>query len=146
MYLGTFGRVIDDKNRVIIPPKMRSQLGSSFYITISEDQTLELRSESEFANFLGKIEQNNALDPLVKAYKRYVLGNTLNAEIDKIGRFTFNEKHLLAAAIKKEVVFVGIGSSIELWSKENYDAMQEKQNSTSLEELTKAMLKKGIKL
>lgn len=146
MYLGTFTRLIDDKNRVIIPPKMRSKLGSSFYITISEENCLEIRDEEEFSKFLGKIEQNNALDPLVKAYKRLIMGNTLSVEIDKIGRFTFNEKHFHAAAIKKEVVFVGIGSSIEIWSKENYDAMQEKQNSTSLDQLTKEMLKKGIKL
>lgn len=148
MHLGTYSRVIDDKNRVIIPPKMREKLGSSIFVTVSEDNVLEIRGKQEFSAFLGKIEQNNTLDPLVKAFKRLVLGNTINSSLDKIGRFTFDEKHFQTAAIKKEVVFVGVGSCIEVWSKENYDATQEKlkNENSSLAELSKKMLEKGFKL
>ncbi|MGL4343272.1 MAG: division/cell wall cluster transcriptional repressor MraZ [Metamycoplasmataceae bacterium] len=147
MFLGTYSRLIDDKNRVIIPPKMRDQLGSSFYITISSEKNLELRSKEEFQKFLNKIEENNSLDPLVKKFKRLILGNTLEIELDKIGRFTFNELHFKTAAIKKEVVFVGVGSIIELWSKENYDTYYAQfEQEDSLSDLSAEMFKKGIKL
>ncbi|MDK2819337.1 MAG: division/cell wall cluster transcriptional repressor MraZ [Mycoplasmataceae bacterium] len=147
MFLGTYMRSIDSKNRAIIPPKLRENLGHFFYITIGADKNLELRSKTQFEDFLNRIQSNNAIDPLIKKYNRYILGNTVEVELDKIGRFTITEQHLIPTAIKNDVVFVGVGSHIEMWSNENYTKSQKDfEDEDYLSSLTQEMYKKGIKL
>lgn len=147
MFLGTYIRNTDSKNRVIIPPKLREELGQVFYITIGADKNLEIRSKSQFEEFSNRIQSNNAIDPLIKKYMRYILGNTIEVELDKIGRFTISEQHLTPSAIKNEVVFVGVGSHIEMWSSENYaNSQKEFEDEDYLLSLTTEMFKKGIKL
>ncbi|MGL6124880.1 MAG: division/cell wall cluster transcriptional repressor MraZ [Metamycoplasmataceae bacterium] len=147
MFLGTYFRCIDSKNRAIIPPKMREELGNVFYITIGADKNLELRSKSQFEEFAQRIQSNNAIDPLIKKYNRYILGNTIEVELDKIGRFTITEQHLIPTAIKTDIVFVGVGSHIEMWSSENYAKSQKDlEDEDYLTSLTTEMFKKGIKL
>ncbi|MGL5732827.1 MAG: division/cell wall cluster transcriptional repressor MraZ [Metamycoplasmataceae bacterium] len=147
MFLGTYFRSIDSKNRAVIPPKMREELGNVFYITIGADKNLELRSKSQFEDFARRIQSNNAIDPLIKKYNRYILGNTVEVELDKIGRFTISEQHLAPTAIKNEIVFVGVGSHIEMWSNDNYAKSQKDlEDEDYLSSLTEEMFKKGIKL
>ncbi|MGL5617646.1 MAG: division/cell wall cluster transcriptional repressor MraZ [Metamycoplasmataceae bacterium] len=147
MFLGTYFRSIDSKNRAVIPPKMREELGNAFYITIGAGKNLELWSKSQFEDFVKRIQSNNAIDPLIKKYIRYILGNTLEVELDKIGRFIISEQHLVPTAIKNEIVFVGVGSHIEMWSNENYSNSQKDfEDEDYLSSLTNEMFKKGIKL
>ncbi len=147
MFLGTYIRNIDSKNRVIIPPKLREELGQVFYITIGADKNLEIRSKSQFEEFANRIQSNNAIDPLIKKYTRYILGNTVEVELDKIGRFTISEQHLAPSAIKNEVVFIGVGSVIQMWSNENYiNSQKEFEDEDYLSSLTTKMFEKGIKL
>ena len=147
MFLGTYLRVVDSKNRAIIPPKLREELGQIFYITIGADKNLELRSKTQFQDFAQRIQSNNSIDPLIKKYNRYILGNTVEVELDKIGRFTITEQHLLPSSIKNDVVFVGVGSHIEMWSNENYIKSQKDfEDEDYLSSLTNEMYKKGIKL
>ncbi len=147
MFLGTYLRNIDSKNRAIVPPKLREELGQVFYITFGADKNLELRSKSQFEDFAQRIQSNNAIDPLIKKYNRYILGNTVEVELDKIGRFTITEQHLLPASIKNEVVFVGVGSHVEMWSSENYaNSQKDFEDEDYLSSLTTEMYKKGIKL
>ncbi|MGL5590488.1 MAG: division/cell wall cluster transcriptional repressor MraZ [Metamycoplasmataceae bacterium] len=147
MFLGTYFRSIDSKNRVVIPPKMREELGNVFYITEGEDKNLELRSKSQFEEFATRIQSNNMIDPSIKKYTRKIFSCTVEVELDKIGRFTISEQHLTPTAIKNEIVFVGVGSHIEMWSKETYTKSQKDlEDEDYLSSLTNEMFKKGIKL
>ncbi|WP_228846920.1 MraZ N-terminal domain-containing protein [Metamycoplasma hominis] len=47
---GKYYRQIDDKNRVVVPPKLLQELGKEFYITIGIDKNLVLRTVSSFKN------------------------------------------------------------------------------------------------
>ena len=45
---GNFNRNLDDKNRVIVPAKLRSQLGNVCFLTQDLYNVLSLRSEVDF--------------------------------------------------------------------------------------------------
>ena len=47
---GNFNRNLDDKNRVIVPAKLRLQLGNVCYITQDLDNVISLRSVADFGN------------------------------------------------------------------------------------------------
>ena len=72
MFIGQFERSIDSKNRVVLPPSFKNDLGNIFYLTISSGKKLEIRNVQEFENFVDKIDQNNQLDPNIQKYKRFI--------------------------------------------------------------------------
>lgn len=147
MYTGQFERSIDSKNRVILPPNIKDALGTIFYLTIASEKKLEIRPIEEFEKFINKIDENNQLDPIVQKYKRFILSSTIKVETDKLGRFLIPTKFLEAAAVKKNIVFVGMGRIIELWSpKILANQQKEFEDEDFINDITKKMLEKGFKL
>ena len=147
MFIGQFERSIDSKNRVVLPPSFKNDLGNIFYITISSGKKLEIRNVQEFENFVDKIDQNNQLDPNIQKYKRFILARTIKVETDKLGRFLIPENFLKAIAIKKTISFVGMGRIIEIWASENLEMqLDELENDSTIDDLAAEMLKKGYKL
>lgn len=147
MFTGQFERSIDAKNRVILPPNIKNQLGNIFYLTIASEKKLEIRPVSEFENFVNKIDQNNQLDPVVQKYKRFVMASSIKVETDKLGRFLVPEKFIAAAAIQTTVTFVGMGSIIEIWATENLaKQLDEFADEEFINDITQQMLEKGFKL
>ncbi len=147
MFIGQFERSIDSKNRVVLPPSFKNDLGNIFYLTISSGKKLEIRNVQEFENFVDKIDQNNQLDPNIQKYKRFILARTIKVETDKLGRFLIPENFLRAIAIKKTISFVGMGRIIEIWASENLEMqLEELENDSTIDDLASEMLKKGYKL
>ena len=147
MFIGQFERSIDSKNRVVLPPCFKNDLGNIFYLTISSGKKLEIRNVQEFENFVDKIDQNNQLDPNIQKYKRFILARTIKVETDKLGRFLIPENFLKAIAIKKTISFVGMGRIIEIWASENLEMqLDELENDSTIDDLAAEMLKKGYKL
>ena len=147
MFIGQFERSIDSKNRVVLPPSFKNDLGNIFYLTISSGKKLEIRNIQEFENFVDKIDQNNQLDPNIQKYKRFILARTIKVETDKLGRFLIPENFLKAIAIRKTISFVGMGRIIEIWASENLEMqLDELENDSTIDDLAAEMLKKGYKL
>lgn len=147
MFVGQFERSVDSKNRVILPPSIKEQLGNIFYLTIASEQKLEIRPIDEFEKFVNKIDENNQLDPIVQKYKRFIMSSTIKIETDKLGRFLVPERFCNAAAVKTTITFVGMGSIIELWATEILAKQQKEfENEEFIDEITQKMLEKGFKL
>lgn len=45
---GNYTRTLDDKKRVMLPAKLRDQVGSHFYISLGPDGVFEIRDSSSF--------------------------------------------------------------------------------------------------
>lgn len=144
---GNYSRSLDEKNRVMIPAKHREVLGETFYVTYGPDQILELRDEKSFSVFRDKLLGTNMLNANARKFARLVLGNTIEATTDKQGRIVIPDNFLKLAKLTKEIVFVGVGNKIELWSKEAYDELQNDfSGAGSLDDLAAQLLKDGVEL
>lgn len=143
---GKYYRQIDDKNRVVVPPKLLQELGKEFYITIGIDKNLVLRTVSEFQKMKTKLEEGNTLNKNVRDFIRYIFGNTEVVSPDKNNRIMI-PKHLLnKAAIDKEVVFLGTGYTCELFAKEVYDEQESYyENDDNVNDLAQKLFEAGVK-
>jgi MraZ protein len=61
----------------------------------------------------------------VRDTKRYLLGGATEIELDKQGRFVIPDYLMSHAKIETEIVFLGVGEWVELWSKAQWDAKSE---------------------
>ena len=144
---GKFNRNLDDKNRIVIPTKILKELGDVFYISLSLDNSLVIRSAAEFTKFKTRISENSMLDKEFRNLTRIIVANTEELSPDKLGRVTMPKYLLEKITIKKDVVFIGNGNYCELFAKEVYDNFEKTyENEENLDKLADKLALKGIKL
>ena len=57
MFIGEYSHTIDNKGRLIIPSKLRNQLGLNFIITKGLDGCLFIYSNNEWNNVINKYKE-----------------------------------------------------------------------------------------
>ncbi len=133
-YVGEYRHTLDAKNRVFIPAKHRELLGDSFYITRKTEQCLAIYSEAEWDKLSDKL---NALpDSVVGIAKQFLFSKTISASSDSQGRVVIPTELLQYAGIEKNVVIIGVGDHVQIWSEPIWT---EKNNNIDMDKL-RAML------
>ena len=119
--MGTYYNSIDAKNRIIVPSKQRDDLGGRCVLTKGLDTCLYIYTMSDWELQLEKIEKLPESVPEIRAFKRSFFGNAVECELDKQGRIVVPATLVEYARIRKDLVTVGTGKKIEIWSKELWD-------------------------
>ena len=118
MFLGTFEHVIDNKNRLRIPPKFRKDMQSGMVISKGNDGCLFLLPQEEFDLILSKVRNLPLFDSTAQLPLRLLFSSASMVEEDNQGRFLLPNTLKTFAKINKKILFVGVGTRIEIWSKE----------------------------
>lgn len=119
--IGNFKNNLDEKNRVLIPAKLRVSNDGSFYISPGLDKALTLRSEKEYKTWSKSFLELPTNKKDVRKIQRAILGNTYKLKIDKIGRINIPPSLLEMSEIKQEIVFIGLGKRIEIFAVKVWD-------------------------
>lgn len=122
MLVGTVYNSIDDKCRMIVPSKMRGDLGTRCILTKGLDRCLYIYPMEEWERQMEKIGQLPKSDPKVRAFIRHYYGNACECEFDKQGRIGIPQELKAYAGIDKELVTMGAMDKIEIWSRESWDS------------------------
>ena len=138
MLMGEFHHNIDDKGRLIIPSKFRSELGERFIITRGLDKCLFIYSLNEWNKIIDKLSTLQFTKKNVRAFERAFIGGASTIEFDRQGRINITSPLVHYANINKECVIIGVNERLEIWSKEEFDNYM-KANEESLEEITEGL-------
>lgn len=139
-FRGQYWHNFDQKNRLFIPSKFRGLLGESLTISmpISGEKCLYLYPTEEWLALVNRIKET-ATGSKLTTIQRLIYLNSDDIEQDKQGRITIKQNFCEFAGLDKEVFILGAGTRIELWNKENFDAMlarAEQDGLFNLEELS----------
>lgn len=132
MLAGKYTHSLDSKNRIIIPSKIKDQLGETITIMRGSDRCLTLYSAEEWENYANKISELPKTE--VRALTRYLYSNSMEVQPDSQGRVTLTPEMLAFAGITKNVITVGCGKYAEVWAQEVWDENdigQEPENFTA---------------
>ena len=121
MFMGTTYNSIDEKNRMIVPSKLRAELGTHCVLTCGLDKCLYIYTISDWKNQKEKIAKLPESNPKVRAFVRYFFANAVECEFDKQGRIVIPQELKSYAGIEKDLVTMGAMSKIEVWSKEVWE-------------------------
>ena len=118
--MGEFHHNIDEKGRLIIPSKIRSELGEKFIITRGLDKCLFVYPLCEWENVIQKYrELPNTKE--ARNFMRFFLSGASECEFDKQGRINIAVPLVNYASLKHECVIIGVNERLEIWSKELWD-------------------------
>lgn len=141
MFKGEYNHTIDAKGRLIVPSKFREQLGDEFVVTKGLDGCLFVYDNSEWSRFEEKLRALPLTNANARKFTRFFLAGASDCEVDKQGRILLPAVLREFAGLEKEVVFVGVGSRIEIWNKATW---LEKSVYDDMEEIAENMEGLGI--
>lgn len=121
MFMGEYNHTIDAKGRIIVPAKFRESLGDEFVVTLGLDGCLFVYPNDEWMNFVTELKALPG-NKDARQLQRYFMAGAANLEVDKQGRILIPSKLREHAGLDKDVIFVGVLSKIEVWSKERWES------------------------
>lgn len=148
--LGNVRHQLDEKDRMRIPAKYRESLGSVSYILPGRKVDgnhccLYIIPYDKFEKVLAKLESDELYsgDEKLDAATT-ILGASEELTEDGQGRVRLSKEFCSCASIEKDVVFVGKGTYLELWSAEVWDERYSILNKSNLDKVLDNLKKHGV--
>lgn len=141
MLIGEYEHSLDAKGRLIMPAKLRDDIGEKFIITKGLDGCLFAFSTAEWKKFEEKLSTLPISNKDARAFSRFFFAGAMDCEIDKQGRFLISSNLREFAGLTKDVVIIGMNSRVEIWSKEKWNECDE---NISADEIAEKMEMLGI--
>ncbi|MBI3298524.1 MAG: division/cell wall cluster transcriptional repressor MraZ [Elusimicrobia bacterium] len=144
--IGKYDYTLDDKNRLVVPPKFRKLLeqekGSHFFLAKNVDGCLSLFLPSQWEGHLMKFDeaaktQKNAT--AIRAAKRDLFNTAEEALVDEQGRILVPESLKEQAHLRKDVIVAGAGDKAEIWDAQRYERHMAKQAKPAFEKVAKEL-------
>lgn len=143
MLIGEYEHSLDAKGRLIMPAKLREDMGEKFILTTGLDGCLFGFSMSEWEKFEDKLKALPITNKNARNFVRFFLSGATECELDKQGRFLIAGKLREVASLDKDVTIIGTGTRIEIWNKEKWEEHISEEN-LSIEEIEQNMQELGI--
>ena len=141
MLMGEYSHSLDTKGRLIMPAKLRQDIGDKFILTKGLDGCLFAFSQTEWNNFEEKLKGLPLSDKNARNFVRFFLSGATECEIDKQGRFLIPTNLRISANLEKDAIIIGVGTRIEIWNKETW---QKCDDNISADEIAQNMTMLGI--
>lgn len=130
LFLSTYANKVDKKGRVSVPASFRSALASeNFSGIVAYASFIHPCIEACGMRRMEALFQTiDTLDPFSEerdAFATTVLGGSMQLPFDGEGRVVLPELLIQKAGIQEEVVFVGKGSTFEMWNRARFDTHAE---------------------
>ena len=121
MFFGSFAHSLDEKGRLMIPRKMREELGFKVYIMKGFDGSLSIYTVERYQKLVEEFNKLPFNQQRNRDYLRVQFASTYEMDVDKLGRLQLPTALLNKFNISRNVIVLGIGDHIELWDAKKYE-------------------------
>ena len=123
--IGKYPAKLDDKNRLFVPAKLRSELGQEFFVTLGVNCGHRCLTVYTAQDFQTLTENYNAL-PISQrsAATSLIFMNAAECSPDKQFRFSLTQFLLNYAGIKRDVMIVGRAGLAEICDADEFAAFE----------------------
>ena len=120
MLIGEFTHSIDEKGRVSLPSKFKTEMGSRVILSRGMENTISVYTEESWKEMNEKLSQLSITKEADRKFKRFMLSGE-EFDLDKQGRIRIPDFLKEYAGIEKKLVWVGLGDKAEIWSEERWN-------------------------
>ena len=121
MFIGEYKHNIDEKGRLAIPVKFRSDLAKGAVVTRGLDTSLFLFPMEEWDKLAQKLANLPLGQSNSRAIARLMLAGAMDVEMDKQGRVVIPEYLRKYAGMKKQIVLAGLYNRLEIWEQSKWE-------------------------
>lgn len=116
VFLGSHNHNLDTKGRLAIPAKFRDELAGGLVLTRGFDRCIALYPMAAWETLAQRINELSIADTDVRQFRRMVFSEAVDVPLDSQGRILVPAPLRTFAGIEREVVVIGVHSSVEIWS------------------------------
>ena len=131
MFIGEYSHTIDDKGRLAIPVKFRTELKKGAVVTRGIDNCLFVYTKAEWSKLAEKLATLPISQANSRAFARLMLAGASELEPDKQGRALVPEYLRKFASLGKNVVVAGLYNRLEIWDESKWSAYKNATESES---------------
>ncbi|MEK9183390.1 MAG: division/cell wall cluster transcriptional repressor MraZ [Patescibacteria group bacterium] len=143
MFIGEYSHTIDDKSRLAIPNKFRTDLTKGAIITRSPDKCLFVYTKAEGQKLAEKVANLPFSQSSTRAFARLMLAGATEVTLDKQGRIILPEYLKKFAGLKKQVIVAGLYNRLEIWDESTWTKYKQSTEKNS-EEIAERMGELGV--
>lgn len=135
MITGEFRNLVDEKGRLMIPARIRTEIsGNALILTRGIDTCLWLFPPEEWTTISDNLmDSTSPFSSRARLIQRRIIAPAQEVEMDKAGRINIPPSLREYAGLKKEAVILGIKKYLEIWDEEMY-AHYWKENESVFQE------------
>ncbi len=124
MITGEFRYSLDEKNRLLIPSRIRVEIpGNSVILTRGVEQCLWLFTHEEWKKVCQSLIGSTSLfQEKARLMQRRIVAPAQETEVDRTGRIIIPPTLREFAGLKKECIILGIQTYLEIWDEASYAA------------------------
>ena len=134
MLLGEYHHNIDDKGRLVIPTKLREDLGEEFILTRGIEKCLYVYSKAEWNKLVSKLDTLLFTKKVTRTYERLFYSGATACEFDKSGRISITSPLVSYAGLAKECIIIGVNDHLEIWDSKAFEDFMS-DNSDIIEDI-----------
>ncbi|MBU4369864.1 division/cell wall cluster transcriptional repressor MraZ [Patescibacteria group bacterium] len=133
MFIGEYHYSIDDKNRLGVPVKFRTELLKGAVVTRGLDTCLFLFPRKEWTKLATKLSEMPISKSKSRTIARLMLAGAMDVSVDKQGRINLPDYLRKYAGIGKKAVVAGLYNRMEIWDEKKWETFKKDAEEDSSE-------------
>jgi len=130
MFFGEFEYRVDEKGRVLIPPRFRGELREGVVLTPGVERCINAYPISGWKKLAAALTSGSVSRSKLRKLNRAIFATAFSLGLDGQGRIALPDPLREYARIEDEVIIVGVNTYLELWNPEQWEV----EKATSLEQ------------
>ncbi len=131
--MGEYHHSIDDKGRIVLPGKFRSDI-TKIVVTRGLENCLYLYTIEDWEKVVSKLNTLPFTKKDARTFMRSFFAGASVCEFDKMGRINITSPLVSYAGLTKDCVIIGVNDRIEIWDEDSYNNYM-KENASKLEDI-----------
>lgn len=124
-FTGEYDCKLDAKGRLALPAKVRAALpdvaNQELVLRRGFESCLILYPMIEYKKIINRVRSLSEFNEEYRKFQRSFFRGNAEVELDSAGRINIQKRMLEYADLTKEVVLVGLGNRVEIWSPDLYE-------------------------
>ena len=143
MFIGEFKHNLDEKGRLAVPVKFRSDLAKGAVVTRGIDKCLFVYTMDEWTILANKLANLPISQAKARAFARLMLAGAMDVIPDKQGRINLPEYLRQYAGLSKEAVIAGLYNRLEIWDSASWEQYS-KNTEQSSSDISEKLVELGV--
>jgi len=143
MFIGEYHHSLDDKGRIQVPVKFRSDFKKGAVVTRGLDSCLFIYTKTAWQDLAVKLAKLPLARANTRAFARLMLAGAMDVEIDNQGRMLIPDYLRQYGGIKRQVVVAGLYDRLELWDESKW-ATYKKSTEKDSSDIAEALGELGV--
>lgn len=131
MFIGQYAHRLEEKGRLSIPKKFRSQLAAGAILSQGLDGCLFLYPVARWEQLINKLSQLPLTRSDARSFTRVLSYGAVEVDIDQLGRILVPDYLRQFAALSDVCIVAGAVERIEIWDQAKFAAYSTKINQSA---------------